>query len=77
MARKGLAMEHKGIRYTVVQTIDKAFKWTVELTNRELSGEVRNRTWGILKAIKAIEKDDRRMRSAKRTTERNEQNNSN
>jgi hypothetical protein len=67
-------MEYKGIRYSVVQTIDKAFKWTVNLTNRELSGEARTRTVGMLQAIKAIDKDDRRIRAANRKAERNEQN---
>jgi hypothetical protein len=70
-------MEYKGIRYSVVQTIGKVFKWTVNLTNRELSGEARNRTSGILQAIKAIDKDDRLIRAAKRKAELNEQNNPN
>jgi hypothetical protein len=61
----------------VVQTIGKAFKWTVNLNTRELSGEARNRNIGILHAIKAIDQDDRRMRAAKRKAERNEQNSSN
>ena len=43
-------MEYKGIRYSVVQTIGKAFKWTVNLSTRELSGEARNRNIGILHA---------------------------
>jgi len=67
---EGLAMEYKGIRYSVVQTLGKAFKWTVDLATRELSGEARNRNIGILKAIKAIDKDDRRLRAAKRNSER-------
>jgi hypothetical protein len=70
-------MEYKGIRYSVVQTIGKVFKWTVNLTNRELSSEARNRNVGILLAIKAIDKDDRRTRAARRKAERNDQDNPN
>jgi hypothetical protein len=63
-------MEYKGIRYSVVQTIGKAFRWTVNLADRELTGEVRNRNVGILEAIRAIDKDNRRIRAAERKAER-------
>jgi hypothetical protein len=63
-------MEYKGIRYSVVQTIGKAFRWTVNLADCELTGEVRNRNVGILEAIRAIDKDNRRIRAAERKAER-------
>jgi hypothetical protein len=63
-------MEYKGICFSVAETIGKAFRWRVNLTDRALFGEARNRNSGILQAIKAIDKDDRRLRTAKRKLER-------
>jgi hypothetical protein len=57
-------MEHKGIRYSVVQTIGGAFKWTAELATGERVGEARNRQMAILQAIKAIDKDQRQIKAA-------------
>jgi hypothetical protein len=54
-------MEYKGVSYSVVQTIDKTFKWTVNLTNRQLSGEAHSRDSAIAEAINVIDKDQRRM----------------
>ena len=38
-------MQHKGIRYSVVQTVGAAFRWTVCLKAGERVGEARNRTY--------------------------------
>jgi hypothetical protein len=63
-------MEHKGIRYSVVQTIGGAFKWTAKLATGERVGEARNRQMAILQAIKAIDKDQRQIKAALRKAER-------
>jgi len=63
-------MEHKGIPYSVVQTIGAAFKWTVNLTTGELVGVARNRQLAIIQAIKAIDKDQRQMRAVLRKAQR-------
>jgi hypothetical protein len=57
-------MEHKGIHYSVVQTIGGAFKWTASLATRV--GEARNRQMAILQAIEAIDKDQRQIKAALR-----------
>jgi hypothetical protein len=37
-------MQFKGVFYTVAQTTDAAYKWTVRLAGRELNGVARNWT---------------------------------
>ena len=59
-------MQHKGIRYSVVQTIGAAFRWTVCLKAGERVGEARNRTLALVEAIKAIEKNERQIRASVR-----------
>jgi hypothetical protein len=63
-------MEHKGIHYSVVQTIGGAFKWTANLATGERVGEARNRQMAILEAIKTIDKDQRQIKAALRKAER-------
>jgi hypothetical protein len=63
-------MEHRGITFSVVQTIGAAFKWTVNLTTGERAGVARNRPLAIIQAIKAIDKDQRQMRAALRKAQR-------
>lgn len=63
-------MEHKGIQYTVVQTIGGAFKWTANLATGERVGEARNRPLAIIQAIKAIDKDQRQIKATLRKAER-------
>jgi hypothetical protein len=63
-------MEHNGIRYSVVQTIGGAFKWTANLATGERVGEAGNRQIAILEAIRAIDKDQRQIKAALRKAER-------
>jgi hypothetical protein len=63
-------VEHKGIHYSVVQTIGGAFKWTANLATGERVGEARNRQMAILEAIKTIDKDQRQIKAALRKAER-------
>jgi len=65
-----LAMQHKGVFYSVVQTIGAAFKWTVRLKAGERVGEARNRTLAVLQAIKVINKDARQTNAAFRKAKR-------
>ena len=57
-------MQFKGVFYTVAQTTDAAYKWTVRLEGRELNGVARNWTVARLSAIKAIDKDQRQTKAA-------------
>jgi hypothetical protein len=66
-------MEHKGIHYSVVQTIGGAFKWTASQATGERVGEARNRQMAILQAIEAIDKDQRQIKAALRKAERERQ----
>jgi hypothetical protein len=66
-------MEYRGIHYSVVQTGDAAFKWTVSLTTGERVGEARNRQLAIIKAIKVIDEDQRKMRATLRKAQREQE----
>jgi hypothetical protein len=56
-------MEYKGIRYSVGETVGAACRWTVSLTTGERVGEARNRQLAIIKAIKVIDEDQRKIRA--------------
>jgi hypothetical protein len=66
-------MEHKGIRYSVVLTGRAAFKWTASLTTGDRIGEARNRQLAIIKAIKVIDEDQRKIRATLRKAQREQE----
>jgi hypothetical protein len=59
-------MEHKGTFYTVFESAGGAFKWTVSLATGNRVGEAPSRPMAILQAIKAINKDQRAAKDARR-----------
>jgi len=58
-----------GIYYSV-QKLGKAFKWTASPATGVRSGEAPNRALAIIRALKAIDKDERQIRAALRKAER-------
>ena len=59
-------MEHKGTQYSVVQTAaPSGWKWTVNTERGTRTGTAGNRTLAILRAIKAIDKEERQIRAAR------------
>jgi hypothetical protein len=63
-------MEHKGTQYTVVQTAaPSGWKWTVNTERGIRTGTAGNRTLAILRAIKAIDREERQIRAARRKSE--------
>jgi hypothetical protein len=63
-------MEHKGVQYSVVQTIGAAFKWTVVLRPASALAKLATAQTAILQAIKAIDRDHRQRKAALRKAER-------
>jgi hypothetical protein len=63
-------MEHKGTRYSVIQSVDPSgWKWVVNTERGTRIGTARNRTLAILQAIKAIDKDERQIRTDRRKSQ--------
>jgi hypothetical protein len=62
-------MEYKGIHYSLEQR-GEAFRWKVSLATGERDGEARNRQLAIIKAIKVIDQDQRKMRTDLRKAQR-------
>ena len=63
-------MEHKGTQYTVVQTAaPSGWKWAVNTKRGTRTGTASNRTLAILRAIAAIDKEERQIRAARRKSE--------
>jgi hypothetical protein len=50
--------------------VGAAFKWTANLTTGQRMGEARNRRLAILRAIEAIDSNQRRLEAALRKVER-------
>ena len=63
-------MEHKGTQYSVVQTAaPSGWKWAVNTERGTRIGTAPSRTLAILRAIKAIDKEKRQIRAARRKSE--------
>ena len=63
-------MQHKGTQYSVVQSVAPSdWKWAVNTERGTRIGTARNHTLAILRAIKAIDKEERQIRAARRKSE--------
>jgi len=63
-------MEHKGTQYSVVQTAaPSGWKWAVNTKRGTRTGTAPSRTLAILRAIKAIDKEEQQIRADCRTSE--------
>jgi hypothetical protein len=59
-------MEHKSIPYSVFEGARGVFQWTVSLVTGNRVGQARSRPMAILQAIKAIDKEQRQTKAARR-----------
>jgi hypothetical protein len=59
-------MEHKSIPYSVFECAGGVFRWTVSLATGNRAGQARSRPMAILQAIKAIDKERRQAKAARR-----------
>jgi hypothetical protein len=48
-------MEHRGVTFTVVQTISKGWRWAVVIGEREIAGTTIKRDAAILRAKQSID----------------------